>query len=238
MCKYTVNIDKKLKLESRKIYRDQVNILGQNDQLINDILYDKYLFCQDSLNLFLNVDYKSIFVRRAFKRLLQTHLIELINEQGTKSVDRIGFICSTFAQMSIEIRMNNLDVFTQVYSHFLFSPVNQSFSEDKVMPRLLQLHSSSRFSIDKPDYLIHSNHLTSEYTIESFAHAVCFDLLFLFVDKNSGSMGEMQRLAEEFRNQNVDILFYQIFLKVIFCFFFSFCWFWTLKAKIELWKLN
>jgi hypothetical protein len=183
--------------------------------IIHDQSINESLFSEKNLNLFLNNNYKSIFVRKSYKSVLKKHIIDLIKRSISGQSDEenlakhLDLISSTFSTMSIEIKANNLDIYSDVLSYFLFSnSENNDNATTKMLKELIKFHSS--FSLEKNQYLINLDYLNNDYIIESFAFNTCFNSLFSFFNQSN-----LIELADEFKQMNNNVIFYQVFLKAL-----------------------
>lgn len=185
-----------------------------HDDSINEILFNR-----KNLILFLNNNYKSIFVRKSYKNVLKKHIIDLIKRliscqnREEHLLNKLDLFLSTISSMTIEIKANNLDIFSDIISYFLFTnnePINNNQNDNnddrKVLEELIKFHYN--FSLDKNQYLINLEHLNNDYIIESFAFNIGFNLLFSFFNPSN-----LTELADEFKQMNTNVIFYQVFLK-------------------------
>ena len=179
-------------------------------------LLDTQLFSIESLHLFLNIDYKSLFVRRAFKRVLQKHIIHLVEqaaEKNKESIERLDQLCSRIFRMDISIKIHNLDFYAQIFHYFFFENKNEIISPSssfKLLYQLKKLHSQIDFKNVKSNFLIEHNFSLDENAMESFAQILVYDIIFSFINFDEENLNELPTLLT-----NDKLLFYKTFLKYL-----------------------
>lgn len=194
---------------------------AENKKILNEIILDTHLFSDESMLIYLNPDYKSLFVRKSYKSILKKHMINLIQEISLESkpsnelqVTRLNKICSLVSAMPFEIKLNNYDLYVDILKHFLFELCafegsNNNLDTTRLLDSLAKLNSSLNFKLDKSKFLVEFSHLVSEASMESFSYLLAFDLIFSFIRidpaKNSACVSEDYA--------QTPLLFYQTFLK-------------------------
>jgi hypothetical protein len=194
---------------------------AENNKILNEIILDTHLLGDESMLIYLNPDYKSLFVRKSYKSILKKHMIHLVQEISLGSepsselqAARLDKICSLVAAMPFEIKLNNYDLYVDILRHFLFELCalegsNNNSDTTRLLDALVKLHSSLNFKQDKSKFLVDFSHLVSEASMESFSYLLAFDLMFSFIRidpaKNSACVSEDYA--------RTPLLFYQTFLK-------------------------
>jgi hypothetical protein len=152
------------------------------------LLLDTHLFSIETLHLFLNIDYKSLFVRRAFKRVLQRHFVYLIDQsaaQNEETIKRLNQLCLRIFQMDMGIKIHNLDFYARIF-HFYFFENKQTTSSSpnsfKLLCQLKKLHSHIDFKNVKTNFLIDHNFALDENAMESFAQILAYDIIFSLIN--------------------------------------------------------
>lgn len=153
------------------------NLIESNDyKLFNDIILDTYLFQKDSLLNHLQVDCKSIFVRKTYKKLLNKHLIYLFDQSNKERLDHI-INCFSLNNMSYEVKIHNLDVYSDLIRHyFLQKTTSKSI-------KLNDLSQFFNFSKEKTKYLDSFNTFLNDASIEAFTFIYVYDLINQITNK-------------------------------------------------------
>jgi hypothetical protein len=175
------------------LVEEMYDFFGCNQNSRFASLLDTQLFGVDSLHLFLNADYKSLFVRRSFKRVLQKHIIYLVEQassQNENSTERLEHLYTRIFQMDISVKIHNLDFFAHIFYYYFFENKLPSAKSFKILYQLKKFHSFIDFTNVKTNFLIDHNFSLDENAMESFAQLLVYDVIFSFInfdDENSNA---------------------------------------------------
>lgn len=183
------SILKLLSLIYDQVNSDQTCLLpSQSVDFFNQTLIDVYMFSQSSIHCMLQVNCKSIFVRRLYKDLLRNHLICLI-EQKLRSPretpsHRLDKLIDNFGkQMPLDMRMHNVDVISDLVEHLLFG--HEGVGQHMRLVYLFELFDKLDFNGIELDSLLNCEHLTNDASIEAFTVIVGFGLFKEMFDVGS-----------------------------------------------------
>ena len=180
---YTLSDNTRTQLEEAEAEAEET--LEVHSTLHGRVL-DECLMRAECVKFFLDVDYKSMFVRSAFKALVKQHLIATIerltnNDNDDESRHRIASICATFAAMSVRNRLSNMDIFSDVLRHFLFSSKRGGRSDDMRVLACLRDHLLAHLPLSaeaRAAYLASVDDYNNDSIVESFAYLLaCHELL-------------------------------------------------------------
>jgi len=177
-------------------------------------LLDTQLFGVDSLHLFLNADYKSLFVRRSFKRVLQKHIIYLVEQasaQNENSTERLEQLYARIFQMGIGVKIHNLDFFAHIFYYYFFeNKLPTSSKSFAILYQLKKFHSYIDFTNVKTNFLIDHNFSLDENAMESFAQLLVYDVIFSFINFDEENSNARPTLIISDK-----LLFFKTFLKYL-----------------------
>jgi hypothetical protein len=180
-------------------------LTNDSRRIFNTDLLEDYLFSRESVRLFLDAQFKSIFVRKSFKKLLVKHICYLIQQQiVSNETSRSSYeqLCGHLYSLSDAIKLSNLDLEYEIMKFFLFDlKIAEETNRDRLLFILNTFHSHFfKFSEEEPSseaestghhqkYLVyHSNEiLLNEHSIESFSYLLAIDNLFSFIDFEGNS---------------------------------------------------
>ena len=206
--------------------------------LFNQIILGEHLFGRQSVELFLDPQFKSIFVRKLFKKLLIKHLIYLIT---LLKVDNLEYIAASYDSLSTSlfqlvdsVKLSNLDIGYELLKHFLFTTCREisdearsnfllyslkkfhflffKFESDNIKEAPAAVSSHSKYLI------FHTNEiLLNEHSIESFSYLLAIENLISFIDFDPSNNYTMI-LSRQNAYVNVagsSVLFYDYFVNSI-----------------------
>jgi len=155
----------------------------------NCILIDTYMFSCSSIQTMLEVNCKSIFVRKLYKQLLNKHLVYLIEEKLNNyslEFERLDTLIDNLGKnLPIEIRMHNLDIISDVIVHFLEH--SKAGTQVMAVRYLFEFFSKLEFSKISLECLLNTEHLINDVSIEAATNLIEFDLLQKLFNLNSFS---------------------------------------------------
>ncbi len=175
-----------------------------------DIIIDTYIFNFNSIQTILQVNCKSIFVRKLYKQLLHKHLIHLIEEKlNNYSLDfeRLNTLINNLGtKLSIEIRMHNLDIISNVIVHFLMH--SKVDCQVMIVRYLFDFCSKFEFSSVSLECLLNTEHLINDGSIEAVTIIIQFELFQKLFDLNFFSGLESKHILL----RSFDYIFYKLFI--------------------------
>jgi hypothetical protein len=216
-------------LVNRILNQNEGNLIDSCD-LFHNVIFKKFLFTGESLQLFISTHFKSIFVRKSFKKLLVEHLINLIRKKLShdasfsdqkKEEETVSFMFLNLSSLPDDIKLSNLDIEYELVKFYLFSNDDKTLNDVSTFKLLKNFHvsffkfESSVDSSNNNKYLLyHTNEvLLNENCIESFSYLLAIDDLFSFIDLSDQNNLESSELCLNKKNAYINrdgmsILFY------------------------------
>ena len=172
------------------ILYDQVNLCASTNvqkesiQFFNNTVIDQHMFGQKSLQQMLQINCKSIFVRKSYKQLLHKHMIYLIGQKLNNPSIHIdqrleALITSLSRDMPLETRMHNVDIISDIIENFLQASDSNNLRN---LGYLCMFYSKFDFASVELSCLLNCEHLINDASIESLTIVIGFGLFCKLFD--------------------------------------------------------